>query len=128
MEIMKVNVFIASVSICAWLLVSIMKKLSLLEITNSTFIVGIITLVIYAIIVIIESKFLNLFTNGFKKINYIMFPQSRASKRAEKLVDRDYKLIEWKLSVKEISKKLAAIISITTLSTSFVCLAIHYWI
>ncbi|MBE1556592.1 DUF3899 domain-containing protein [Sporosarcina limicola] len=124
---MKINVFVASVSIIVWLVVSIMKNLSFLEITNLTFIVGIITLVMYAIIVIIESKFLNLVTNGFKKLNYLIFPQSRASKRAEKLVDSDHKLIEWKLSVKEILKKVTAIISITTLSISFVCLALYYW-
>lgn len=125
---MKTNAFIVSATSIVWLLVSMMKKLSLLEITNLTFIVGIITLVIYAIIVIIESKFLSLFTNGFKKINYLLFPQSRASKRAEELVDNDHKLIEWKQSVKEVLKKIVVSISITTLSISMVCLVLLYWI
>ncbi len=125
---MKTNAFIVSATSIVWLLVSMMKKLSLLEITNLTFIAGIITLVIYAIIVIIESKFLSLFTNGFKKINYLLFPQSRASKRAEELVDNDHELIEWKQSIREVLKKIVISISITTLSISMVCLVLLYWI
>lgn len=125
---MKKNAFIASVVLIVWLLVSIMNKLSLLEVTNLTFIAGIITLVIYSIIVIIESKFLSLFTNGFKKINYLLFPQSRASRRAEELVDNDHELIEWKKSVREFFGRFVVIISITTLSVSMVCLVLLYWV
>ncbi|MEK5067089.1 DUF3899 domain-containing protein [Sporosarcina sp. FSL K6-1508] len=125
---MKVNVFIASFSFIVWLLISKLGNLSLLEITNLTFIVGLIALLIYSVIYIIQSKFLNLFTNGFKKINYLIFPQSRSSKRAEELAESDYKLNEWKLSVKEVMKRLAAVVSITTLGISLVCLALDYWI
>ena len=125
---MKVNVFIASFSFIVWLLISKVGNLSLLEITNLTFIVGLIALLIYSVIYIIQSKFLNLFTNGFKKINYLIFPQSRSSKRAEELAESDYKLNEWKLSVKEVMKRLAAVISVTTLGISLVCLALDYWI
>ncbi|MCZ2257354.1 DUF3899 domain-containing protein [Sporosarcina sp. G11-34] len=123
---MKLNISIASVTLIIWLLLINMKKLLLLEIIDVTFLVGMITLVIFAIIVIIESKFLNLFTNGFKKINYLLFPQSRASKRAEELADNDQKLIEWKSSVKGIAKRVTAIITITTMGTSLVCLALYY--
>ncbi|WP_342539007.1 DUF3899 domain-containing protein [Sporosarcina sp. FSL K6-1540] len=125
---MKVNVFIASFSFIVWLLISKVGNLSLLEITNLTFIVGLIALLIYSVIYIIQSKFLDLFTNGFKKINYLIFPQSRSSKRAEELAESDYKLNEWKLSVKEVMKRLAAVISVTTLGISLVCLALDYWI
>ncbi|HJF30440.1 MAG TPA: DUF3899 domain-containing protein [Sporosarcina psychrophila] len=125
---MKVNVFVASFSFIVWLLISKIGNLSLLEITNLTFIVGLIALLIYSVIYIIQSNFLNLFIDGFKKINYLMFPQSRSSKRAEELAERDYKLNEWKLSVKEVIKRMAAVVSITTLGISLVCLALDYWI
>lgn len=125
---MKVNVFVASFSFIVWLLISKIGNLSLLEITNLTFIVGLIALLIYSVIYINQSNFLNLFIDGFKKINYLMFPQSRSSKRAEELAERDYKLNEWKLSVKEVIKRMAAVVSITTLGISLVCLALDYWI
>lgn len=125
---MKLNTCIASVTLIIWLLVSKIGNLSLLETINLTFLVAIISLLIYAVIIIVESKFLDLFVNGFKNVNYLLFPQSRASKRAEKLVDNDQKLNEWKLSVQGISKRLAAVISVTTLSTSLICLAVDYWI
>ncbi|MGG0645262.1 DUF3899 domain-containing protein [Sporosarcina gallistercoris] len=123
---MKNNAYIAGATIITWLGIGILGNLSLLDIADFSFLLGIISLVICAIILIFESKFLTLFMSGFKKMKYIVFPQPRSSERVEKLIEDDLRLIEWKSSLQSFSKRLTANFGVSTLLVSLFCLAIYY--
>ena len=120
------TLLIAGFTIIAWILVSIIGGFSLIEIANMTFLVGLSCLVVYAVVMIIESNFLTIFMSGFKKIKYVAFPQSRSSKRADQLLNEDYELVEWKSSVQQRFKRTAAAIAFPTLAISLLCLALYY--
>ncbi len=104
----------------------LLGNLSLIEMANTTFLVGLSSLVIYAIVIIIESNFLTIFMSGFKKIKYIAFPQSRSSEKADQLLNEDHTLVEWKTSVQKGFKKIAAAITLPTLAISIICLILYY--
>ncbi|ARK21301.1 DUF3899 domain-containing protein [Sporosarcina sp. P26b] len=120
------TLLIAGMTIITWILIGTLGSFSLVEMANMTFLVGLVGLVVYAIVMIIESNFLTIFMSGFKKIKYVAFPQSRSSKRTDDLLNEDHELAEWKTSIQRGFKKAAAAIAFPTLAISLVCLALYY--
>lgn len=121
-----ITLLIVGITTITWVLISVLGNFSLVGIANMTFLVGLSSLVVYAIVIIIESNFLTIFMSGFKKIKYVAFPQSRSFERADQLLNEDHELVEWKSSVQQGFKRAAAAIAFPTLAISLLCLALYY--
>lgn len=75
--------------ILVWIGLKGVSNLSLVDFINRSFLIGLIALLLGACFLIMQSGFLSLFLEGFKRIGSFVTPKSRAMERTEQLIKED---------------------------------------
>ncbi|WP_042460302.1 DUF3899 domain-containing protein [Neobacillus dielmonensis] len=82
-----------------WIGVKAVSGLSLVEWINQSFLVGIISLLVWAMMVIFRSGFLSLFFKGFRIIGSTIAPKPRAMEQTDRLIEADQNYQSFKKTV-----------------------------
>lgn len=109
-----------------WLAVLVKFDWSAADIVNSSFMVGLIALLIAVSIKIMQSGFLALFFEGFQKIGQSMSVRSHAMERAEEQLKNDEALQEFKAKTGNLLFRGVAACSVVSLSLSMISLFFYY--
>ncbi|WP_251550986.1 DUF3899 domain-containing protein [Neobacillus muris] len=119
----KAMVFLLFILI--WIGVKAASGLSLVDWINQSFLVGIISLLVWAIMVIFQSGFLSLFFKGFRIIGSMAAPKPRAMERTDQLVEADHRFQSFKKAMAAKLVVLAFLIGSSSIAVS-ICGLILY--
>lgn len=123
---MKKHILSTTVLTFLWIVLSYIQNWHIKEIMNITFMVGLISLTIFVLIHIVQSGFLDLLLNGFKRLGRLMLSKSNAMKRADEQASRDKELQNFLSRWQRLVGSLFLHVSLSSLLISCCMLIIYY--
>ena len=123
---MKIIYYFYAFFILLWICALPILQWSVMETVNTTFMVGLIALLLAAFIKILQSGFLALFLSGFKKIGSSLSSNSNAMERVERQLKNDRSLQNFKEQVGKWLFHSITACAIVSLSLSVVNLVVYY--
>lgn len=123
---MKKHILSTTVLTFLWIVLSYIQNWNIKEIMNITFMVGLISLTIFVLIHIVQSGFLDLLLNGFKRLGRLMLSKSNAMKRADEQASRDKELQNFLSRWQRLVGSLFLHVSLSSLLISCCMLIIYY--
>ncbi|WP_462408650.1 DUF3899 domain-containing protein [Neobacillus sp. Marseille-QA0830] len=111
--------------IMMWIGVKIASGISLVDWINQSFLVGIISLLVWAMMVIFQSGFLSLFFKGFRIIGTMMAPKPRAMERTDRLIEEDHGYQSFKKSLTTKLSLLTFLIGFSSIIVSICGLIVY---
>lgn len=119
------NIITFMLTVTVWIVIKIASDLSLVDFINNSFLVGIISLLAGACIVIFRSGFLSIFFQGFRVMNSFIAPRSNAMERAEQLVAEDERWQNFKIKYSSQVAVSALWIGFSSITVSLIGLALY---
>lgn len=123
---MKKHILSTTVLTFLWIVLSYIQNWHMKEIMNITFMVGLISLTIFVLIHVVQSGFLDLLLNGFKRLGRLMLSKSNAMKRADEQASRDKELQNFLSRWQRLVGSIFLHVSLSSLLISCCMLIIYY--
>lgn len=109
-----------------WISIWVLFSWSVLDMTNRTFMVGLISLTIFVILKILQSGFLNLFLGGMRQLKNVIIRKSNAQTRTEDQLKDDVQLEEFKRNTYDWFLKITLMTAMASLVMSLFGLVLFY--
>ena len=111
--------------IVIWILVKMGMDMPLIKWIDVSFMTGLIFLLVSVFAFILKTGFLNLFFKGFQAIGSMITPKPRAMERTDELLENDYKLQEFKMSLSTFIFQSTLLIGIGSIAVSVIGLIVY---
>jgi hypothetical protein len=108
-----------------WILIKFGMVMSLIEWINSSFMTGLIFLLVSVFAFILKTGFLSLFFKGFQAIGSMITPKPRAMERTDEMLENDYKLQEFKMNMSTFIFQSTLLIGISSIAVSVIGLIFY---
>ncbi|KYD05802.1 DUF3899 domain-containing protein [Heyndrickxia sporothermodurans] len=123
---MKKHFMLGALFLCLLIGFKIWEDLSLLNMINLTFLLGIIALVITVTINIWKTGFLSLFIDGFRVLGQFVIPKTRSAIRADDRIKNDEQLNQWKANIAAWISYTFTNLAVISLTVSLISLIVYY--